>query len=575
MCFHLFIILIIIIIYQIQFCFNFDDHDQLFCVSKNYKNHKKIEYEWLKRISQQDALSNVESVFNSEILDEQNNYVKPQIKTNFYLKWLKNKYQIDSTFSHKKTMKTRTARTHQFETDTPAMNAVLSVTATDVPSGVVAAANIDSDDAKYNKNNDIRNTSQSKEPPKAMKKLTMTVNDETQTTSKTSMTNKCDVVKEYVSMIYDCLIPNISMSFYIIQIYVYIVIYFPCLVVISVFIYYIGQINPHVVELDFDTVFLIVMIVFAVLKWFIKRIARIIDTFKIAFPQSFIYFENMYNSTKLVTVNNTSNNVNDYTNNNNNNDSDNDNEINITRIRLSVVIPSNNNGSKNVDSNNINNNTNFNSDENNNASMSLEYFSEFLLSYLYWDSYRYLFICQNIKLSSFIISSILHIMSETFVIIARTSDYYINTSINIQNNSKYKHFRKKNRCLSFVLPVATSNDIQWRNRISIDLMAHFNSSTMVGLFWLINIIVQQDVYKDIGINVNQSFVYLFVSIMIDLSIFTFYAIWFYIKYDKMLIITPFVSIYKLNKWKYVWSVAVVGAVYGQQWFYYGLDPDTV
>ena len=66
---YLFIILIVIIVYQIQFCCNC----QLFCVSKYYTHHKKIEYEWLNRISQQFAVSNVESVVNTEILHKQNN----------------------------------------------------------------------------------------------------------------------------------------------------------------------------------------------------------------------------------------------------------------------------------------------------------------------------------------------------------------------------------------------------------------------------------------------------------------------------------------------------------------------
>ncbi len=57
--------------------------------------------------------------------------------------------------------------------------------------------------------------------------------------------------------------------------------------------------------------------------------------------------------------------------------------------------------------------------------VSLEYISEFYSSYMYWDAFRYLFICKDITFGQFLFSKGIHILIELLNNLGRVSSIYL------------------------------------------------------------------------------------------------------------------------------------------------------
>ncbi|ETO17445.1 hypothetical protein RFI_19878 [Reticulomyxa filosa] len=201
---------------------------------------------------------------------------------------------------------------------------------------------------------------------------------------------------------------------------------------------------------------------------------------------------------------------------------------------------------------------------------SIELMTEFIMSYIYWDVYRYLFICEKIKWESFIISKIMHVLSELFETGFRPGNWYFKTTTVLLNT------RLSNAYLipyGIIQDVYTSNN-EWKQRFSADIMLHFMASFFDGFGWIVTLNVQRQYFNtSLGIDVSDSFVFLVVSMSIDAILLLIHYIWFLFAYGinvtelaSVLFISP-----KQNKfrWDFILTLIFLYCSSALQWLFLG------
>eukprot|EP01084_Bolivina_argentea_P005484 10333_1 len=198
--------------------------------------------------------------------------------------------------------------------------------------------------------------------------------------------------------------------------------------------------------------------------------------------------------------------------------------------------------------------------ENNNTfEISLELFTEYLISTIYWLNYRGLLIYHQsaISFSMFLYTKSSHILSESWETIVRPSQFYYNVSGFMQNWLISKAGNKLNNIYD------DSTDSQWRYRLSVDITIHFLVSILSGLFLLITLLI----WKYFGIHLDfkgqnedldlsnstidntteyQFLYYLTITISVDLVYFIIIWIFWHL-YWNINLFQIFVVVYEFNK----------------------------
>ncbi|ETN98235.1 hypothetical protein RFI_39275 [Reticulomyxa filosa] len=219
---------------------------------------------------------------------------------------------------------------------------------------------------------------------------------------------------------------------------------------------------------------------------------------------------------------------------------------------------------------------------------SLEIMTEFVMSYLYWDVYRYLFISENIQWNNFIYTKSLHVLSELFetglfffffffkfctffffeMKSFRSTDWYFTITQKWQDNKWSRQWLIQS---GLIQDANTSHD-QWKVRYCIDIMLHFTASWLDGIGWIVILTVHHSyLANDLGINVGLSFLFLIASMLIDAFIMMALYLWFWWAYSIdmvhlvcALFVLPTTHTFR---WQLLWALVFLYTGYAQCWFF--------
>eukprot|EP01084_Bolivina_argentea_P280218 479207_1 len=193
--------------------------------------------------------------------------------------------------------------------------------------------------------------------------------------------------------------------------------------------------------------------------------------------------------------------------------------------------------------------------------ISFEYFTEYFLVYLYYDTYRYLFVAQNIDPFLFMGTMIIHFGFNILDNIFRSSHWYWSCTFDYQRD----HL-DDNKCLICVRR-DLSEEKEWRLRITADINVQFIACCVNTIFWILVIPSQLDYWKDVyNIDVKKAYIYISISFGVDLVAFLIYFIWYMFKH-KANIFKPFIAIYIRHQWKLVCCIAIVSGTLSQKWYF--------
>ncbi|ETO28992.1 hypothetical protein RFI_08136 [Reticulomyxa filosa] len=211
--------------------------------------------------------------------------------------------------------------------------------------------------------------------------------------------------------------------------------------------------------------------------------------------------------------------------------------------------------------------------------VSMEIVSEFFMSYLYCDIYRYLFVCKKISLSQFLRSKALHIASELFetgfvcvfyvyVEKVRSSNWYFATTSKLQSEKWFSGLLIRYG----IVQDAQSTYHEWKIRYCIDIVLHFLASCLDGISWMIILKIHHSYFEtDMGIDVKSSMMYVVYSVLTDTSILVALYILFW-KVHIVDMLYPLCTIFMGSKnnhchWEFFWILILLFATYSQSWFF--------